>query len=283
MNGPRRWGSGTWRDYVIGIEAVDGLGRIYHAGGRVVKNVAGYDFCRLLVGSCGMLGIVTQVTLKVKPKSEMSFAFLIGGVKSSLELSALLETLSKTKTSLSAVEVRSNPIDEDSLLAEMQASAGFHIAIFFEGSESEVAWMKSTLLSELLQLPPRVLDYNNPQSLLKTFTNSIASRAHNTIHTSPTENLFSLKTNIPSSKTVEWIDFLLAIDSNCSIHAHALSGIVHPRARELGGFAQVWNFPSQIELTGPTAWGSMGDTGRMLTEIRKQFDPQSVLNPGRFW
>ena len=70
--GPRQFGYGTLRDYVIGIEAVDGQGRIFHAGGRVVKNVAGYDLCRLLVGSRGSLGILTQVTFKLKPVPEYS-------------------------------------------------------------------------------------------------------------------------------------------------------------------------------------------------------------------
>ena len=70
--GPRQYGYGTLRDYVIGIEAVDGRGRIFHAGGRVVKNVAGYDLCRLMVGSRGSLGILTQVTFKLKPLPEHS-------------------------------------------------------------------------------------------------------------------------------------------------------------------------------------------------------------------
>jgi glycolate oxidase FAD binding subunit len=65
--GPRQYGYGTLRDYVIGIEAVDGQGRIFHAGGRVVKNVAGYDLCRLVVGSRGSLGILTRITFKLKP------------------------------------------------------------------------------------------------------------------------------------------------------------------------------------------------------------------------
>ena len=52
-SGPRRYGQGTIRDYVIGISAVDGRGVPFKAGGRVVKNVAGYDFCKLLTGSRG--------------------------------------------------------------------------------------------------------------------------------------------------------------------------------------------------------------------------------------
>jgi glycolate oxidase FAD binding subunit len=59
-NGPRRYGQGSLRDYVIGISAVDGTGRPFKGGGRVVKNVAGYDFCKLLTGSLGTLGVITQ-------------------------------------------------------------------------------------------------------------------------------------------------------------------------------------------------------------------------------
>src|SRR5687768_11971396 len=71
-NGPRRFGQGTLRDHVIGISAVDGRGMPFKGGGRVVKNVAGYDFCKLLTGSLGTLGVITQVTLRLKPLPEQS-------------------------------------------------------------------------------------------------------------------------------------------------------------------------------------------------------------------
>jgi glycolate oxidase FAD binding subunit len=67
VNGPRRFGWGTWRDYVIGISFVNDRGEEAKAGGRVVKNVAGYDLCKLMTGSFGTLGIITQVTFKVRP------------------------------------------------------------------------------------------------------------------------------------------------------------------------------------------------------------------------
>src|SRR5688572_14394502 len=71
-NGPRRYGEGSLRDFVIGISAVDGRGLPFKGGGRVVKNVAGYDFCKLLTGSLGTLGVITQVTLRLKPIPEQS-------------------------------------------------------------------------------------------------------------------------------------------------------------------------------------------------------------------
>ena len=69
-SGPRRFGYGTLRDYVIGISVVNDRGEEVKAGGRVVKNVAGYDLMKLYTGSFGTLGIITQVTLKVKPLAE---------------------------------------------------------------------------------------------------------------------------------------------------------------------------------------------------------------------
>src|SRR3954464_2179772 len=96
-SGPRRYGHGTIRDYVIGIHAIDGRGTPFKGGGRVVKNVAGYDFCKLLTGSLGTLAVITQLALKVKPRPERS-ATVVGEcadfamVENALSRVAMLET-----------------------------------------------------------------------------------------------------------------------------------------------------------------------------------------------
>src|SRR6516225_899053 len=77
-SGPRRYGSGTLRDYVIGISTVNDEGHEVKAGGRVVKNVAGYDMCKLHIGALGTLGIITQVTLKVRPRPEAQALLTLG-------------------------------------------------------------------------------------------------------------------------------------------------------------------------------------------------------------
>src|SRR5207248_587611 len=71
-SGPRRYGFGTLRDYVIGMTVVNDEGHEAKAGGRVVKNVAGYDLPKLHVGALGTLGIIVQVTLKLRPLPEES-------------------------------------------------------------------------------------------------------------------------------------------------------------------------------------------------------------------
>ncbi len=70
VSGPRRFGYGTVRDYVIGLQVVLADGRIIHSGGKVVKNVAGYDLMKLFIGSNGSLGIIVEVTFKVLPVPE---------------------------------------------------------------------------------------------------------------------------------------------------------------------------------------------------------------------
>lgn len=68
LSGPRRQAVGAVRDFVLGATLMDGKGELLRFGGRVMKNVAGYDVSRLLAGSLGMLGLITEVSLKVLPK-----------------------------------------------------------------------------------------------------------------------------------------------------------------------------------------------------------------------
>jgi len=68
LSGPRRAYAGPLRDFVLGIEMIDGRGELLRFGGKVIKNVAGFDISRLMVGSLGTLGLITEVTLKTVPR-----------------------------------------------------------------------------------------------------------------------------------------------------------------------------------------------------------------------
>ena len=147
-SGPRRFGQGTIRDYVIGISAVDGRGGPFKAGGRVVKNVAGYDFCKLLVGSYGTLAVITQLTLKAKPRPEAS-ALVACDVRDYSQADALFATLVTSQTTPVTVDLLTGPAwQTDEALGSLPAGSVARLVVGFEGSRPEVDWMVGQLAAE---------------------------------------------------------------------------------------------------------------------------------------
>ncbi|MFZ2159738.1 MAG: FAD-binding protein, partial [Bradyrhizobium sp.] len=80
LAGPRRIRAGGARDHLLGAHAVSGFGDSFKAGGKVVKNVTGYDLCKLLAGSWGTLAVMTEVTLKVMPRPESERTLMLRGL-----------------------------------------------------------------------------------------------------------------------------------------------------------------------------------------------------------
>ena len=79
LSGPRRVRAGAARDFILGFSAVNGRGEVFKAGGKVVKNVTGFDLSKLMAGSFGTLAVLTEVTLKVMPRPETECTILLPG------------------------------------------------------------------------------------------------------------------------------------------------------------------------------------------------------------
>ncbi|MHB0972898.1 MAG: glycolate oxidase subunit GlcE [Thiobacillus sp.] len=88
LSGPRRHYAGAARDFVLGVRMIDGTGQPLRFGGQVIKNVAGYDVSRLMVGALGTLGLLTEVSLKVlpKPAAETTLQFELGEADAILKM-----------------------------------------------------------------------------------------------------------------------------------------------------------------------------------------------------
>lgn len=182
--GPRVCGYGTIRDYLIGIQAVDGAGRIFKAGGKVVKNVAGYDLCRLMIGSHGRLGMITECTFKLNPLPASSSAIRIS-FQSQAEFAAALQALNSSNARPTFVDIHST----------VSGKAYADLVVGIEGSASSCQWQLDQIQQEC-KVPAteifssiQVADYlrhpdhfwTNPQQRLKTRRSHIVAVAHHFI------------------------------------------------------------------------------------------------------
>lgn len=107
MNGSCRVRYGGLRDFILGCKFVDGLGNVVKAGGKVVKNAAGFDIPKLMVGTCGSLGLLAEITMKVfpQPVERLTLSFEFGSFRDSLNA---VVALSREPYDLEAVDVLDN-------------------------------------------------------------------------------------------------------------------------------------------------------------------------------
>lgn len=295
FNGPRRYGLGTVRDYVIGINAVDGRGLPFKGGGRVVKNVAGYDFCKLLTGSLGTLGVITQVTFKLKPLPEQSL-LLAACVPDAAAAEQHLAALVASETTPVSIELLAGPAwDSDPAFQTFDRGAPgrMYLVIGLEGLASEIEWMNRQLASEWRAqgfAPPLAIgDRTELWQRLVEFP-------------TPGPSPLMIKAAIAPSGTTAFIAALQQVDREASIQAHAGNGIVLAKfakfpeqglSRALVGNLQtvaaayhgnvtVLANPSAAEMTHQSVWGGIDAPFGIMTAVKRKFDPQDILNRGRF-
>lgn len=135
LSGPRRCGFGTIREHLIGLEAVLADGRVIHSGGKVVKNVAGYDLLKLFVGARDSLGIITAATFRLRPLPTVEeFA--------SVSFGTLTEALGLVEAVLGSA-LTPVALDLDNLQLATQQPFQFTVFIAFAGSAEEVAWQRA--------------------------------------------------------------------------------------------------------------------------------------------
>ncbi len=293
-SGPRRYGYGTMRDYVIGMSAVDGRGMLFKAGGRVVKNVAGYDFCKLLTGSLGTVGVISQITLKVRPLPERS-AFLVCNLRDANVTERLLAALVDSGTTPAAIELLAGPHwREHESLGLLRGDAFGRLAVGLEGTDAEVDWMLARLAAEW-----RASGIDPPHVVI----DDAAARLWRDLREFPAavDAPLVVKAAVLPSRAVEFINLLRELHPAASIQAHAGNGVViarfaefeaadisrkligrlHPAAQLAGGSACVLS--GTVEgLTRQAVWGNVSKSTAWMSKVKQQFDPKHLLNPGRF-
>ena len=295
-SGPRRCGCGTLRDYLIGIEAVDARGEKFKGGGRVVKNVAGYDFCRLLIGSLGTLGIITQLTFKLRPVVPDS-RIVACGLRDWAHAEQLLAALVESQTTPTAIEVLAGPDwQADKALGNVfAADLAAVLLVGLEGTSAEVTWMLDTLRTEWNALDTRIAE---------CFTGTAAEDLWDRLAEFPAlpDAALVLKAATVPSAAVGFAQQALGLDLGCSIQCHAGDGVtimrlaefpadglarslltrLAPLASQSHGSLTILSNASGAEMTHQSVWGGIDAPFDVMNAVKSEFDPQGILNPGRF-
>ena len=158
-SGPRRGRWGGVRESVVGMSVVDGTGRMIHSGGRVVKNAAGYDLGRLFCGTLGTFGIITEVTLAVRPMPE-THAWVLCRHPFPARTEEIVSELIALQVTPSAMLVTLGEMASPDL-TESEMSDEAVLAVALEGEASEIGWMLDETLGCLTRLglsPHELLD-----------------------------------------------------------------------------------------------------------------------------
>jgi glycolate oxidase FAD binding subunit len=287
-SGPRRFGAGRPRDLIIGVSFVTAKGAAVKGGGRVVKNVAGYDFPKLLTGSLGTLGIITQMTLKVRPAPEAS-AIAWAAFDGAPAAEEALERLNTSATRPIALEYLNRPAAQALGGATGLPVGGAVIVVGLEDNATSVAWQLDRLTSELGGSNLAVLGGAEALPLWASLADYQAAGTGS----------ISFVANLKSSSVAP---FAQGLDPALwAVQAHAGNGIV--RGHWLGP-AELEPIEAEIERLRvaarrdggsvilsrcPTAWkerlrvwGEPRGDWALAERVKHAFDPEGVLNPGRF-
>lgn len=288
--GPLRASGGTPRDHVLGVDVVTGDGRTLRFGGRVVKNVAGYDGCRLLTGSRGTLGVITGLWLRVRARPAADRSFTLAG-----ELSALLQFIA----GLDDIRPAATELLGPATAAALGLPRRWTVALRLRGGRAELDGSADRISGlaaglEVTEVATAVWD-----GLARLET---AAR--------PLVRLTGLKSELPTA-TDRVLRFISASDTTLDgwhIAAHAAGGIVRlwpaagaasgaepatdvlgrslvdlrQEAEAAGGTMVLECASASLQTVVPARSAGDAITQRLEAGLKRVLDPAGILAPGRW-
>jgi glycolate oxidase FAD binding subunit len=293
-SGPRRYGFGTLRDYIIGITVINDEGQETKAGGRVVKNVAGYDLCKLHVGALGTLGVISQVTLKLRPRSEASALLWFGCETDSVE--TLLDLLHRSRTRPISLDLLNNHSSQSLFehANQVPPPTPWVIVVGYEDNRESVHWQLQTLRQELAGGPACRIDAVIDDAARGVWDALVDWPVHE-------ECRVVFKANLLPHATAQFCLEVTKLSETILLHAHAGNGIVLGYLNPATGFEEAAVILNPLREAAasqegnlillrcpPTwkkdlpVWGKPRSDNWLMKAVKDKLDPRGLFNPGRF-
>jgi len=290
LSGPRRIKAGAARDHFLGFEAVSGRGEAFKAGGRVVKNVTGYDLCKLIAGSYGTLAVMSSITVKVLPAPEKTRTVLIMGlddVKACEALAAGLGSahevsgaahlpaavagrsgvsyVSQAGGAVTALRVEGpGPSVEHRCAALRAALAGYGATEELHGHNSAAFWREVRDVTAFVGSMGRVVwRLSVPPSEGATVVGAIAREV------ADVEALYDWGGGLV------WLTLPLQDGVGASVVRGAVAAS--------GGHATLFRAPADIRAAVEVFQPQEAALAALSARLKENFDPRGILNPGRMY
>jgi glycolate oxidase FAD binding subunit len=286
LAGPRRIKAGAARDHFLGATAVTGRGETIKTGGRVVKNVTGYDLCKVLAGSYGTLTAMTDVTIKVLPKAETEATLLIHGLDDAQAAAAMAAAMGSPFDVSGAAHLPDHVASRFDGLPNADATT----ALRLEGVAPSVAH-RSKALAELMKPYGKrtLLDAASSRALWRSIRDVKAFAAPDTIarplwriSTAPGQGHRIAAQITPAAQMFyDWAGGLVWVAMPFADEPDAKA--IRAAVAACGGHATLVRAPAAVRAAVDVFEPQDSGVTALTKRVKESFDPKGVLNPGRMW
>jgi glycolate oxidase FAD binding subunit len=288
-----RAGYGSIRDWLIGVEVVNSASEVVVGGGKVVKNVSGYDLPKLYCGSWGTLGVLTKLNFKVAPlpESDRSLLVILAADRNSEQLiDVLFANINPSSTLLFNGAAAKRNLGADAVDAQ-------YLLVRFLGFREDVDGQVSRTRELVKPFAASVLEL--PDSLARNLARLLGNFPLD--HAPLTARYHILSSQVGAyARMVEWISVRAGLiaevlsDAACGIvTAHfrplrddvdwnALLPLFLDKAARVGGSLIVERMPEEWREAGVTTWSPVLPDHKIMRLIKEKLDPFNLFNPGRF-
>ncbi|MGE0750603.1 MAG: FAD-binding protein [Variibacter sp.] len=292
LSGPRRIKAGAPRDHMLGFSGVSGRGETFKSGGRVVKNVTGYDLSKLMAGSWGTLTVMTKATIKVLPRPETEETLVLTGhdaVDAGQAMRLAMNSAGEISAAAHVPDVAAGRLPVASLAAAGRAVT----AIRLEGVPPSIAHRRELLRSILRPYGDiATLGEADSQALWRAVRDVTPFAAAATgvdrpvwrISTAPTrgpEVGALLTASLGADVIYDWAGGLLWALLPASEHAGAVS--VRKIVSAAGGHATLMRASAAVRAAVDVFDPQNAAVATLTKRVKEGFDPKRILNPGRMY
>jgi glycolate oxidase FAD binding subunit len=292
LSGPRRIKAGAARDHLLGFSAVSGRGESFKSGGRVVKNVTGYDLCKLMAGSWGTLAALTEVTVKVLPAPETEATVILRGLEPEQAIAVMTTAMNSACDPSGAAHL---PARVAGRLpgGSLVSAEGAITALRLEGFAPSVAHRRrlaETVLGPLGEVV--AIEAAASRTLWQAVRDVTPFAAESEgeqwplwrISTAPNRGAELAAMIAPKAEVemlFDWAGGLVWLVLKATDDAGAK--LVRNAVAAVGGHATLVRAPPAVRAAEEVFAPQDAVVAALTRRIKASFDPNRVLNPGRMW